>query len=362
MERVSKRSLRNGCKYCGHGKDGSPERMYWWRSASGSFILANEDGTAHRCRKDDGAPHDLTYAGPADVAGLADSEDDSEPAVSMPFDPMEAIKVAMAEAMAAKLAEMGLGSPEVKSKADPGPRPGSRSRISAKAGTWALVTAAAEHMPKVLLYGPPGTGKTHLAMKAGVIETLPVYRVNMTEDTPAAELRGHYVPAGDGVWNWLDGPAMRAYRNGGRLVIDEITRAADDALSFLLAVLDGHAITLPTGEQVSPHEDMSVWATTNDGPEALSDALADRFTLRIKCDQVNPEALALLPPNLSGAVTAGHGGGISYREAAEYNRMQGIPAMRELSAAVGRDIAAEFIWQERARDVSKAIEIGTKLT
>jgi DNA polymerase III delta prime subunit len=214
--------------------------------------------------------------------------------------------------------------------------------------SWTYLREYGEHLPFVLLYGPPGTGKTTLAMVTGLKPGTPAYRVNCTEDTPAAELRGHYIPRG-ATWEWHDGPAMMAYRNGGRLVVDEITRAADDALSFMLAILDGLPITLPSGETVTMHENFSCWGTTNDSPQALSDALADRFTNRVECSTVNPEALALLPWQLAQAVTPGTGTGISYREAAEFYR---------LTSCMPRDIAARMVWEKRAPDILSGLKFA----
>lgn len=215
---------------------------------------------------------------------------------------------------------------------------------------WRLLVTAGQHLPRVLLYGPPGTGKTHLAAKAGIKDGTPVYRVICTEDTPAAEMRGHFIPKGQ-EFVWHDGPAMMAYRNGGRLIVDEITRATDDALSFLLAVLDGHPITLPNGETVKPHPDMSVWATTNDTAESLTDALADRFVVKVECREVNPEALALLPDDLASMVSDS-GSGISYRQAQEFTRLKEL---------VGPHIASRLIWEGRATDVMYALDAGAKL-
>jgi MoxR-like ATPase len=60
---------------------------------------------------------------------------------------------------------------------------------------WELVASVIQHSRSTLLYGPPGTGKSHAAHTADR-DGRPLFTVTMTPDTPAAELRGHYVPVG----------------------------------------------------------------------------------------------------------------------------------------------------------------------
>ena len=120
----------------------------------------------------------------------------------------------------------------------------------------------------------------------------------MTEATPDAELRGHFIPAGEGKFEWMDGPCITAWRNGHRLVINEINRASPEALSFLYVLLDDPKtarITLPTGETVTPHPDFRVVATMNGTPDELPEALADRFPVTIEVGETNPEAIKTLP-------------------------------------------------------------------
>lgn len=222
-------------------------------------------------------------------------------------------------------------------------RPAETGRIAgvtSLTNSWDLLNRVGVHLPRVLIWGPPGTGKTYVATTAGLLPGQGTARVVFTEDTPAAELRGHYIPAGN-EWAWHDGPVITCYRYGGRFVADEITRAADDALSFMLGVLDGLPLTLPTGETVSPHPQFSVWATTNDDPSALSDALADRFVVRVKADKVNPAALATLPPDVAHAVSTG-AGGITMREGAEFARLYPLTGPR---------VAGKLIWGDRSDDV-----------
>jgi len=373
LNKLSERATR-GCAVCGWSKGGEPEYSYWYQdSETGRKVMVGADtGTEHKHTSAELSAAGIRPRGrfrpggstaPVTVsAETAPIESAPEPEAAEPEakpDPTELIQAAMAQAADAVMVQLGL-KPASLPEAVSGPSVAAPG-ITAKTGIWQLLAATAVSLPRVILYGPPGTGKTYLAMAAGVNDPADVDRVNMTEDTPAAELRGHYVPTGGGEFKWHDGPAMRRFRSGGRLVVDEITRATDDALSFLLAVLDGHPVTLPSGEVVERHPEFTCWATTNDGPEALTDALADRFTVRIECNEVNPEALATLPDTLSRIVTAGDDGGVSFREAAEYHRLVSDPAFKAVSASAKRDLAAEFVWGRRAKDVSAAIEMGTKL-
>src|SRR5580765_4528758 len=125
---------------------------------------------------------------------------------------------------------------------------------------WKLVETTAATLGKteddehrMLLYGPPGTGKTRLAVKHGLRKEQGVFNVYLTEETPAAELRGHFIPAEGGIWTWQHGPGALAPMEAKRLVINEINNASGDCLDFLLAICDDFEmfqITLPTGETI----------------------------------------------------------------------------------------------------------------
>jgi len=163
---------------------------------------------------------------------------------------------------------------------------------------WGYVEAVLRHSERTLLYGPPGTGKTSIANRYG--DPTDVFNIYLTDETPAAELRGHYVPKGT-EWIWKHGPAIMAWLVGGRLVINEINNASGDALDFLMAILDDHEIarlTLPTGETVRPHPNFRVVATMNGEPEDLPEALSDRFTVRFHISRPHPDALNALPADV----------------------------------------------------------------
>ena len=130
----------------------------------------------------------------------------------------------------------------------------------------------------------------------------------MTEDTASANLEGFYKPSSDGTFQWHDGIAIQAWRNGGRLVINEIDHASPDAMTFLHAILDDQDIAMLTlnndeKETVRPAEGFQVVATTNSPPESLPLALKDRFPVKIYVDSIHPKAMEQFPEEWHGVIT-----------------------------------------------------------
>ncbi|MEB2343958.1 MAG: AAA family ATPase [Deltaproteobacteria bacterium] len=171
--------------------------------------------------------------------------------------------------------------------------------------TWDLVrrAIACECVRHVYLHGPPGIGKTHFAIHEGHRGAEPVYVVTLTQEMPASELRGHWTPRGSELV-WMDGPVVRAMREGGLLVLNELLHASDDALSFLHPVLERPetaSITLPTSETVGPAPGFRVIVTDNQPPTELPPALRDRFDVSFEIDEPHPSALAALSPLLREA-------------------------------------------------------------
>jgi MoxR-like ATPase len=232
--------------------------------------------------------------------------------------------------------------------------PASHSRK--KIECWTIASAVLGHSPRVLLHGPPGTGKTYAATRLGLPPGQTVASCTLTPETPAAELRGFFVPRGN-EFVWQDGPATTAWRTGGRLVLNEIDRATGDLLSFLLPICDDPLfaqLTLPNNETVRPSLGFTVVATMNSVPDDLDFALLDRFPVRIHIDEVAPGALNSLPADLRdiaarSGVLADPARRVSFRTWSEFAKLR---------SAVGQEVAARAVFGNRTDDIVNAFLIA----
>jgi hypothetical protein len=214
---------------------------------------------------------------------------------------------------------------------------------------------------RVLLYGPPGTGKTFAALHFGVSQV--AERLVCTEDLTTGEITGTWMPAGEGRWEWREGPAIRAWRDqaglGGRLVVDEVDRASGDALSTLLAMTDSVESARwrnpQSGEWVRPGPHFSVVMTSNmEDLEDIPLALRDRFPVAIRVDQPHPSALESLSADLRSPALAGSLGDSTRRVS-----LRSFHAFDQLRHHLGVERAARLVFGvSRATDVLDALAIG----
>jgi MoxR-like ATPase len=230
---------------------------------------------------------------------------------------------------------------------------------------WDIVSAILTHSIRTLLYGPPGTGKTHAACRLGLSNGQRVFSVTLTEETPAAELRGHYILK-EGRYIWQDGPAIAAWRCGGRLVVNEIQRGGPDVHALLLAITDDPAIAeldLPSGEKVKPSPRFTCVATMNGDPkEQLDPALVDRFCVAINIDKVHPDAVKQLPEDVQ--LAAGRTALIDNEERRiSVRAWYAFAQLRQDLVQVhgeeqAQQLAAAAVFNHRAQDALDALAIG----
>lgn len=167
--------------------------------------------------------------------------------------------------------------------------------------TWALVEQmlAAPYAKTIFLSGEPGIGKTFAALRLGSDQTA-IYVVTLTEDTPCAELRGHYLFKGQDAEFHL-GPFARAMLEGARLVVNEVSHAPPEVHTLMHAILESPQtarLTLPNGETIRPAPGFKVVLTDNRDIDSLPEAIRDRIDAQFVITDAHPDALTHLSPRL----------------------------------------------------------------
>lgn len=222
---------------------------------------------------------------------------------------------------------------------------------------WSLVgrVLANRFARTVYLWGPPGVGKSYVAMHEGLADR-PVAALTLTPETPAAELRGGWMPKGSG-FEWRDGPIVTGMREGGRVVLNEVAYASSDVLAFLHPVLESPEtarLTLPSGETIEPAPGFQVVATDNCPIDQLPEALRDRFRSVIKVDGPHPDALARLRPDLREAALRTYD-----LEPERAISIRGWLALQEFEADLGCEDACRVVFgRERGEQVFKALRLA----
>lgn len=231
--------------------------------------------------------------------------------------------------------------------------------------TWRLVDKALELCvgDNLLLYGPPGTGKTAAGLRRSIDGVAALVAVTLTYDTPAAELRGHYVPEGT-KFKWQHGPAMTAMQTpASRFVVNELHKVGPDAEALFHAICDDRDISLirlPNGEDISAVPDFTVVGTANEPPEALAEPIRDRFSYRIMVKVPSPEAIESLPADLRDvclktSIIDDEQRRISFRQ------WKAFAKARDTYGFPFRD-AARLVWENRADEVVSAYAITSGKT
>lgn len=146
----------------------------------------------------------------------------------------------------------------------------------------AVLIRAREMGVPVLTYGPPGTGKTAMIEAAfGEIET-----IQGNGDTDVLEFVGSFIQLPNGMYEWRDGPLVRAMEKGIPLYIDEAALIEPKVMSVVYGAMDGRGVIEvtqnPDRGEVEAKPGFYVTASCNpNAPGArMSEALLSRFRLQ----------------------------------------------------------------------------------
>jgi len=233
-------------------------------------------------------------------------------------------------------------------------------------GQWDLVELCVRNAFATFIEGAPGLGKTFAGLAASAGER--VYQITFNPDSSVQEYQGTYIPTENGTWVWRDGPILTAFREGGVLVLNEMGRASDAVLDFLIAITDSKEsakITLMNGETVVRHPMLRIVATSNSPFSKLPEALQDRFEARLKVTVPHPrivQSLNAALPGLGSLVANAYDGlgsdkqpPLTSREAFAYARLR---------AALGPEAAAQAVWGVHrpalVEDIGLAVETAVR--
>lgn len=213
-----------------------------------------------------------------------------------------------------------------------------------------ILTACWKARVSVLLMGRPGISKSTTSINLARQLAGRVSSIVLPEDTPVAELRGFYMPGADGKFHWADGPVTTAIRNGGAVILDELSHLSPEAQTFMHAALDSSPVTLPTGETLNKHANYWCIATQNDSEDALRPALRDRFPVRITVINPPSSVYAALPADLREPARRQVEG--------EKGSLRPWFAFAQLRDHMPHNEAAELIWHGRGEEMVTALALN----
>ncbi|XP_003367965.1 putative midasin [Trichinella spiralis] len=136
----------------------------------------------------------------------------------------------------------------------------------------------------VLLQGETSVGKTSLISYLANCTGNVCMRINNHQNTDIQDYVGSYVNNASGQLVFVEGPLVKAMRNGHWIILDELNLADSDVLESLNRVLDDNRelFIMETQEVVKAHPNFQIFATQNPpglygGRKSLSRAFRNRF-------------------------------------------------------------------------------------
>ncbi|KAK1813419.1 AAA ATPase midasin [Friedmanniomyces endolithicus] len=165
------------------------------------------------------------------------------------------------------------------------------------------VVRAMQLSKPVLLEGSPGVGKTALVTAIATAASVPLTRINLSEQTDLLDLFGSDAPvegASTGVFVWRDAPFLQAMKRGDWVLLDEMNLASQSVLEGLNACLDhrGEVFVPELGQTFHKHPDFRLFAAQNPhhqggGRKGLPASFVNRFTV-VYADAFQSEDLMLI--------------------------------------------------------------------
>jgi MoxR-like ATPase len=210
-----------------------------------------------------------------------------------------------------------------------------------------LILAAVAAGRDILLEGPPGTSKSTLLRAIAEEWNIPLVLVEGNADLTPAKLLGHHDPArvlaeGYRNDNFVDGPLLRAMREGGFLYIEEFNRAPDDALNALLTAMAEREVAVPRLGSVVAAPTFRVIGSMNPhdniGTNRLSTSVHDRFnrvSVTYQAADAEREIVALRTSLTDGRVPASLGAALVGDAVALTRATREHPDLRQGSSVRG---------------------------